>query len=495
MTFHDRTLLASLSAISTDFPQPGSSALYPPKCTDATHPSPIMTEPPTPASTVTIRNIFNASSSRHDELFLPSTMSPNTMTRSTSRTYRWIEEQQHHLTTSIDKLDLHDASAELPPLPALSLSQASTTSLVKGPPEAVARVESYVFVEGTVSQPTERAPRGRDAHVTQRPETPRTPPPASSRKSRNSQSIFHAPSPLRNLHLTFASRRPSAPVSSGRRAHSPASSTSTFRRHTEKAASHSRGSSLSTVNAIQRNTHTECSEQTATPPSKTATWKFGGRLSAAGPTSPSPSSPPPAPPPEDEIDPSSGSPPPRPSTSSSVTHSGSSTVYTRTSSDAHRKMHFGSIRSHSSTTIFGSSPSLWSLPTDASHINDPPESTKVIARNHVLSSSESAAMTWKPATPTNFGSVTTLLTSPKARKKRKLIISGIPPDDERRFEAVRKWCESFGELSSINRAPNGDLHIDFRKVEVADTVCRLNARVYISGVGSVCLSWFTGKRP
>lgn len=259
-----------------------------------------------------------------------------------------------------------------------------------------------------------------------------TPP---SRKSRNSQGIFHASAPLRNLHLSFASRRPSAPASTGPRAHSPASSTSTFRRNNDKNAPHSRGSSLSTVSAIQRNARPELPEPPATP-AKTSAWKFS-RPSMAGHVSPP--SPPPAPPPEEESE--AGTPPPRPSTESSATHSGSSTTYTRTSSDAHRRMYFGSIRSHSSTTIFGSSPSLWSLPTDASHMCDPPESTKVLARDRVTSSSEGAPVAWKPATPTNFGSVTTLLTSPKARKKRKLIISGIPPDDERRFEAARRWCE------------------------------------------------------
>jgi len=87
------------------------------------------------------------------------------------------------------------------------------------------------------------------------------------------------------------------------------------------------------------------------------------------------------------------------------------------------------------------------------------------------------------------------LGSPRMKKKRKLIIGGIPGNDERRFNAVRKWCESFGELNSIDRVSNGDIYVDFRKGEVADTVCRLQARVYIAGVGSVCLSYFTGKRP
>jgi len=30
--------------------------------------------------------------------------------------------------------------------------------------------------------------------------------------------------------------------------------------------------------------------------------------------------------------------------------------------------------------------------------------------------------------------------------------------------------QSFGEVNQITRMPNGDLHIDFRKAEVADTV-------------------------
>lgn len=32
-------------------------------------------------------------------------------------------------------------------------------------------------------------------------------------------------------------------------------------------------------------------------------------------------------------------------------------------------------------------------------------------------------------------------------------------------------AQSFGEVYSITRIPNGDLHVDFRKSEVAETVC------------------------
>ncbi|KAI0778324.1 hypothetical protein BD413DRAFT_465897 [Trametes elegans] len=411
--------------------------------------------------------------------------------RSSSRTYRWVEDQHHisgaadQAANSVDDLDAPARSISPSPgargNPYLAYPHLSAASLVKGNKD-IRTVESYVFVDDNRVQPAERVPRGGDANGTQpasRSETPSSP-----RKSqRTSQGIFHVGSPLRSLHLTLTSRRPSTPSSSAApRAHSPASSTSTFRRNPGHAGSHSRGSSLATVNALhQRGGRADTPELAASPP-KTTAWKFK-RPSVADHFSPAP---------EEEPEPVHA---PRPSTSSSVTHSGSSTVYTRTSSDAPRKMHFGSIRSHSSATIFSASPSLWSLPTDASHINDLPDCEKVLARDRHLSGPEGAV--WKPVSSAgaHFGSVTNILATPRARRKRKLIISGIPPHDERRFEGVRKWCESFGELSSITRAPNGDLHVDFRKAEVADTVCRLNARVFIAGVGSVCLSWFTGKRP
>lgn len=84
--------------------------------------------------------------------------------------------------------------------------------------------------------------------------------------------------------------------------------------------------------------------------------------------------------------------------------------------------------------------------------------------------------------------------SSRHRKKKKLVVSGVGPNELRKFEGVKRWCESFGEVSQIVRMPNGDLHVHFRLPEVADTVCRLRAKVYISGVGSVQLSWFTGDK-
>ncbi|KAF5388552.1 hypothetical protein D9757_004612 [Collybiopsis confluens] len=81
----------------------------------------------------------------------------------------------------------------------------------------------------------------------------------------------------------------------------------------------------------------------------------------------------------------------------------------------------------------------------------------------------------------------------KSSKKKRLIVSGIAPNDVRKFDGVRNWSEGFGEVSHIIRMPNGDLHVHFRSAEVADTVCRLRAKVYIVGCGSVNVSWTTGN--
>ncbi|KAF9566098.1 hypothetical protein CPC08DRAFT_128257 [Agrocybe pediades] len=80
------------------------------------------------------------------------------------------------------------------------------------------------------------------------------------------------------------------------------------------------------------------------------------------------------------------------------------------------------------------------------------------------------------------------------RKKKKLIVSGIGVSETRKFEGIKRWCESFGELRQVTRLPNGDLQFDFCDPEVADTVCRVRARVHIAGVGSVQLSWVSGTK-
>lgn len=59
--------------------------------------------------------------------------------------------------------------------------------------------------------------------------------------------------------------------------------------------------------------------------------------------------------------------------------------------------------------------------------------------------------------------------------------------------------QSFGELKSITRAPNGDIHVDFRHSEVADTVssvvrCQLEVSELLLGLscassGQYCWCW------
>ncbi|KAJ3560666.1 hypothetical protein NP233_g10687 [Leucocoprinus birnbaumii] len=80
------------------------------------------------------------------------------------------------------------------------------------------------------------------------------------------------------------------------------------------------------------------------------------------------------------------------------------------------------------------------------------------------------------------------------KKKKRLIISGVAVNDLKKFEGVKRWCESFGEVRQILRMPNGDLVVSFQSADVADTVCRVRAKVFINGVGSVLLSWTTEKK-
>jgi len=75
------------------------------------------------------------------------------------------------------------------------------------------------------------------------------------------------------------------------------------------------------------------------------------------------------------------------------------------------------------------------------------------------------------------------------KKKRRLVVSGIKPNDVRKFDSLKRWCEvhsvqihhnlswindcafqNFGEVSQITRMPNNDLHVHFRRADVAETV-------------------------
>ncbi|KAL5519270.1 hypothetical protein ACEPAH_953 [Sanghuangporus vaninii] len=92
------------------------------------------------------------------------------------------------------------------------------------------------------------------------------------------------------------------------------------------------------------------------------------------------------------------------------------------------------------------------------------------------------------------GRASSVFSGSASAKKKRLVVSGIAPDDAAALQGLRRWCERFGELRQITRMPNGDLHIDFKRADVADTVCRISARVHIADVGSVNVSWTSGRR-
>ncbi|KAI5121166.1 hypothetical protein M0805_007163 [Coniferiporia weirii] len=103
---------------------------------------------------------------------------------------------------------------------------------------------------------------------------------------------------------------------------------------------------------------------------------------------------------------------------------------------------------------------------------------------------------------TSIGSIATsiggrssnVFSGSSSAKRKKLVVSGIERDDTAAVEGLRRWCERFGELRQITRMPNGDLLIDFKRADVADTVCRISARVHIPDVGSVNMTWISGKK-
>ncbi|KAI0319751.1 hypothetical protein OF83DRAFT_1169895 [Amylostereum chailletii] len=183
----------------------------------------------------------------------------------------------------------------------------------------------------------------------------------------------------------------------------------------------------------------------------------------------------------------------RPSFSSSRTFSSSNTGTSTELSTPHKRTRTPS-RSSSATRFKAPSPSLWSLPLHASHMNDPPGSETMLASEKPGSIRIPFMLKTPVATSPTLRHVPSMLPLPSNRRKKKLVISGIAMNDNHRVQNVRRWCETFGEVHQISRVKNGDLHVEFRKAEVADTVCRLNARVYIADVGSVVLSWYSGKK-
>jgi len=80
-----------------------------------------------------------------------------------------------------------------------------------------------------------------------------------------------------------------------------------------------------------------------------------------------------------------------------------------------------------------------------------------------LSSDQSTKPSVRRSLRENFVSIA-------SRKRRILVVSGISAAETLRLDGLTRWCEARGEVRSIVRVPNGDLHVDFRDPDVADRV-------------------------
>ncbi|KAF8480289.1 hypothetical protein DFH94DRAFT_469178 [Russula ochroleuca] len=94
---------------------------------------------------------------------------------------------------------------------------------------------------------------------------------------------------------------------------------------------------------------------------------------------------------------------------------------------------------------------------------------------------------WNSAT-TRRRRVDSNVTLNTPRGEKRLIVSGLEEGNLDAELAVKRWCESFGEIRRISHK-DGALHVSWKKASVADM-----ARVYIKDVGSVGLSWITESR-
>lgn len=233
-------------------------------------------------------------------------------------------------------------------------------------------------------------PKQQPHSITQDPDTPSTPPQSSKQAS----SIFNAPSPLRNFRFSLSSTRRPASLSTG---------------------GHSRGASLSTL-PIPRTSSPMIPDSPRLPQSPwNVTSKFR-RRSVLGHFTP-------------DVEESLELEPPRPSFSSNGSYS------TRPSIDSPSSV--PTIFSYSSN--HKSSPSLWSLPSTASHMNYPPGSTKLVSQE----SRSTIRVPFSKRSSGTFGSdhSPSILSTTRSRKKKYLVVSGIAMNDDDRFDAAKAWCE------------------------------------------------------
>ncbi|KAH9985652.1 hypothetical protein BJV74DRAFT_554158 [Russula compacta] len=125
--------------------------------------------------------------------------------------------------------------------------------------------------------------------------------------------------------------------------------------------------------------------------------------------------------------------------------------------------------------------------------NSAPASPTTVTAFPSSSRRNSHRTSWSSATTRRRRADSNVNLSTSPRGEKRLVVSGLEEGNLDAELAVKRWCESFGELRRISRK-DGALHVSWKKSSVADTVCRLEARVFIKGVGSVGLSWITEPR-
>lgn len=125
--------------------------------------------------------------------------------------------------------------------------------------------------------------------------------------------------------------------------------------------------------------------------------------------------------------------PPRPSFSSTLTFSSGTTGVSTDPCTPN----LGTPSSASSSRPKGPQHSLWSIPPDASHLHDSPNTEAPV---HVKPGSLRLPFSLKTSTR-SFRHVPSMLPISRDKRKKKLVVSGIAKGDQLRLEAVRKWCE------------------------------------------------------
>ncbi|KAH7916364.1 hypothetical protein BJ138DRAFT_995653 [Hygrophoropsis aurantiaca] len=464
-----------------------------------------------------------------DNLSTPAQAPRRTLRRRSSRLSQWLQELQNQSSAQSTVVDLSgDADADNSGCnPYLAYPHLSLAA-VRPSFDDAGSMHSYVVVDDDEMQDYLSSQLTTHAKISHDP-------PALTHTStpRSTVRMTATPPSARNLQFSLRSVSPSVVSSASQ---SP-SRLSMFQRA-------SRGNSNSGLGK-ERQHNRSSSWQTSQPgssshvelpsaPSGSSTWRWRpsvlGHFSSASV-------------PDTYLKPPESHPnPSRPSISSTNTYSSRTTPTTTTiydegdspnppSTPQKSSPFLGSLRSHTRShkatsaqslvkTDLGStsSPTLWSMPNSVSHLPTPPRTPSSLARK-----ASTIRLPFTKTKPAQHGGVSHIhieerdpsqphvvfsgknnaprvslssIGSQSRSKKKKLVISGIRMNDTARLEAAQRWCQSFGEVDQITRMPNGDLHVNFHKAEVADTVCRVRAKVQIPGVGSVHLSWYTGnKRP